>query len=603
MRITLKDKYNYSPLLNKIRINKLRKEKQNIRQKDRFLAKQTEEEQLLQEITLPDVPKTRLEWSLKVRPTIDGRKNIVNFMPMLQRLHEDDWGWIMIKFARQMTKSAYLATCMAHVMTTKANQKTTFATFEDEALTAFSRDKFRTLWSESEIARLYVDGSTLGSLSSIRTKNNSSANLVTAVNDFKHVEGKSVNELIFDEGQNLDLDAWVTAGESQSFTNGKFKIAGIGGYVDTEYTRWWDSTDQRHWVYSDEYWRGKLEFDSEGLVWDSYMEDVLQGYWKQLKQENQSRHGYFSNQYQAPWIPLKKSDCEKYRLPESKSIQWKEENYPQNDFIRHVQGGDVAGDTKPFTSQMMYKLFDKNRSLLKPSEVDYELGNLFFGADWGGGFRTIRWIYQYVDGKFPQFILINADRIETDDVEQQYNLACEWMDDYEIAQGVVDAGGGTYQVQQLMKRYGERCLKFSYLTRPDDPEPDLDEQRKYRRENRWSRDKTFLMDSYRTKMIKPHLNGSDLINQIVLPAKDPSKLDWIIDHHTNELTELIKLARTGTYYARYYTPDKIKKPDDGLHGSVMSMEAHHVYDANSGPIEFTTLQPKSPFGGDGEYTF
>ena len=42
---------------------------------------------------------------------------------------------------------------------------------------------------------------------------------------------KSVDDLIFDEGQNLDLEQWVTAGESQSFTNGKFVVAGIGGYM------------------------------------------------------------------------------------------------------------------------------------------------------------------------------------------------------------------------------------------------------------------------------------------------------------------------------------------------------------------------------------
>jgi len=496
--------------------------RKDLRAVEKYLNVKLKKEQALQKTDLPKVPTDKLEWSLQVRPTIDGRKNIVQYMPMLQRLHEDTWAWIMVKFARQMTKSAYLATSMGHLMTTISNQKTTFCTFEDESLKAFSQDKFRTLWSESEIARLYVDGATLGSISSLKTLNNSSANLVTAVNDFQHVEGKSVNLLIFDEGQNLDLDAWVTAGESQSFTNGKFIIAGIGGYVDTEYTKWWDSTDQRIWIYLNELWRDKLEFNQDGLIWDSYLEDVLGGYWKQLKQENQSRHGYFANQYQAPWIPLKKSDCEKYRLPESKSIQWKEENYPQNDFIRHVQGGDVAGDTKPFTSQMLYKLYDKRRSFLKPSEVDYEKGNLFFGADWGGGFRTIRWIYQYVDGDYPQFILINADRIETDDVEEQYNLACEWIDDYEIAQSVVDAGGGTYQVQQLMKQYGEACLKFHYLTRPDD------EKRKLSQENSWARDKTFLMDTYRTRIIKPYLDGNNLINQIVWPAKDPTKTSMIV---------------------------------------------------------------------------
>ena len=86
----------------------------------------------------------------------------------------------------------------------------------------------------------------------------SSARIVSASDDFGHVESKSSNVLIFDEGQNLPLEKWVTAGESQSFTNGRFLIAGIGGYVDTEYSKWWDSSDQRYWHYLYEYWRDKL---------------------------------------------------------------------------------------------------------------------------------------------------------------------------------------------------------------------------------------------------------------------------------------------------------------------------------------------------------
>lgn len=581
------------PILESERIQKLR----NLAAVEKYLNVKLKKEQTLQKTDLPPVPTSKLDWSLKVRPLIGGKMNIVQYMPMLQRLFEDDWSWIMIKFARQMTKSAYLATSMGHLMTTQPNQKVTYVTYEDESLREFSTEKFRPLWAESEIALQYVDGSTVGSLSSIRTKNNSSASLVTGVNNFTHVEGKAVNLLIIDEGQNLDLDSWATANESQSFTNGKFIVAGIGGYVDTVYSKWWDSTDQRHWTYNNEYWRDKLEYRKSGtdrLIWDSYMLDVLAGYWKQLKQENQSKHGYFSNQYQAPWIPLKKSDCEKYGLPEIKSIQWKQENYPQNHFIRHVEAGDVAGDIKPFTSQMLYKLYDKSRSFLEPRDVDHELGPLFFGADWGGGFRTIRWIYQYVTGDFPQFVLINADRIETGDVSEQYDLVCEWIDDYETSQAVVDSGGGTYQMQQLMKRYGEKCLKFNYLTRPNDPEPDLDERRKYSLENRWSRDKTFLMDSYQTKILNPQLDGSNIIQNFVWPAKDPSKLDWIVDQYTNELTALTKISEKG-YYTRYYTPDKVNKPDDALHASIHCLEAAHVWDGGPQPVTFGQFETPDPY--------
>lgn len=523
---------------------------------------------------LPILPKNKLQWSLQVRPTIDGKTNLLNYIPMLRQMHEDDWDWIMYLFARQMTKSSLIATDMACLMTTQPNQKAVYCTFEDEALSVFSNEKWRdALWDESPIARKFVIGSTIGAVGYIKAKNNSSARLVTHANKFHHVESKSANLLIFDEGQNLDLDYWVTAKESQSFTNGKFRMAGIGGWVDTEYQKQWLSTDQRIWMFNNPLWREKLEFNSEGLIWDSYLLDVLSGYWKQTVQRNQSRHGYFSNQYQAPWIPLKKSDCEKYRLPEDKSIQWKEENYTQADFIRHVQAGFVEGDLKPFTSSMLHKLYDKTKSLLKPGEVDHSLGPLVFGADWGGGNRTVRWLYQIINPEWPVLMLINADKIETSDVSEQYELCKEWIDDYNVSQAVVDAGGGSYQVQQLQKRYGARCIRFNYLTRPDDPNPDRNEERQCRKENRWMRDKTFVMERSKLYITTPHLEGSTYHNRVIWPAKDAEKLDWIVDQFTNEIAERVKHGGKGNYYMRYSTPDKDKKPDDALHANNYAIEA------------------------------
>ncbi|MBI5697253.1 MAG: hypothetical protein HZC29_01865, partial [Thaumarchaeota archaeon] len=51
--------------------------------------------------TLPMLPKGKLQWSMQVRPTIDGKTNLLNFIPMLRQMHEDDWDWIMYLFARQ----------------------------------------------------------------------------------------------------------------------------------------------------------------------------------------------------------------------------------------------------------------------------------------------------------------------------------------------------------------------------------------------------------------------------------------------------------------------------------------------------------------------
>lgn len=558
----MKDKYNYSPLLNKFRLNKLRKEKSNIRQKDKFLKKQTEEAQKLQQTILPDVPQSRLDWSLKVRPTIDGRKNIVQFMPMLQRLHEDDWSWIMIKFARQMTKSAYLATRMGHLMTTKPNQKTTFATFEDEALRAFSLDKFRTLWSESELARLYVDGSTLGSLSSIRTKNNSSANLVTAVNNFQHIEGKSVNDLIFDEGQNLDLSKWVTASESQSFTNGKFVIAGIGGYKETEYEKWWKSTDQRKWIYSNELWRDKLEFNQEGLIWDSYLEDVLNGHWFAEMQQHQDRHGYYTNQYQAPWIPLKKSDCAKYCLPESKSIQWKREEYSANDFSRHVLAEEIAGEVKPLLTEDMDKLFDNSETLTLGADVDYKQGVVIVGIDWGGGGKTIVWIWQCINETAPIFKLLWAERVETNDTQEQTDICFNLIDAYNADFIGMDAGGAPDRVQAIQKRYGNRTIKTTYHPRPDRPLPTRAELKAQKKEMRYVIDRTFSMDRIISLVKYPHIVDEEKQPRIILPGANKNDLKWITKQFVAIEGELTVNKATGQKYIRYTHKDS--EPDDAF---------------------------------------
>jgi len=558
----LKEKYNYSPLRTKIKLDKLRRAKQEVRLKDKFLAKQTEEEQKLQQITLPNVPINRLEWSLKVRPTIDGIPNIVQFMPMLQRLHEDNWSWIMIKFARQMTKSAYLSTRMGHLMTTKPNQKTTFCTFEDEALRVFSQDKFRTLWSESEIARLYVDGATVGSLSSLRTKNNSSANLVTAVNNFRHVEGKSVNDLIFDEGQNLELEEWVTAAESQSFTNGKFAIAGIGGWKETEYEKWWKSTDQRNWVYNDELWRDKLEYNQDGLIWDSYMEDILGGYWKALVQENQSRHGYYTNQYQAPWIPLKKVDCEKYRLPESKSIQWKRENYTANDFSRHVLAEEIAGEVKPILTEDMDKLFDPSVKLTLGKDVDYDLGPVIVGIDWGGGGKTIVWIWQCTNDKAPIFKLLWAEKVETNDTKEQTEICFNLIDAYNADFVGIDAGGAPDRVQAIQKRYGNRTIKVSYHPRPERPLPTKSELKLQRKEMRYVIDRTYSIDRIIDLVKYTHITDDSSQRRIVLPGANKDQLKWITSQFVALEGELTNLKSTGQKYIRYTHKDS--NPDDAL---------------------------------------
>lgn len=525
-----------------------------------------------------------LEWSLHCRPQIQGRSNILKYLKFWHDIYKDDWYWIMLLIARQMGKSTYAASRKGYKMTKAPNTETLYITYEDESLRVFSR-RFRRMWKESEILRQFLKGSTLGSVTMLELITDSIAWLVTHAHDFHHVEGKSTNEQIWDELQNLDLEQWVKAFEAQSFTNGSFLGAGIGGFVDTLHHKWWLSTDQREWIPSNQDiyidsagkewpgqgWRKHLQFDDkkpfDSLVWDEYLikDRVLDGYWNITKPQNSDKHGYHLTQYIAPWIPLSKADAvRKYHVDPKKSIEAKLEDYPYADFQRNVLAEFVAGEKKPFPREALYKLFDKNRRLLKPKDVDYELGDLYAGFDWGGGKRTVMWIYQEINSTIPILSMINSKRVETPDVQEQFNLASEWIDDYSVKQAVMDGGGGTFQVQQLEQRYGDRCVKFYPLKRPGIPGPkDSNEEYEWRRKNMWSYDKTWLMQRVEDYVKRPHIEGTQMINRLVWPGADMEKVEWIVDQFSNEQTEAISLSGGGQYL-RYFTDDPNKRPDDAL---------------------------------------
>jgi len=50
---------------------------------------------------------------------------------------------------------------------------------------------------------------------------------------------------------------------------------------------------------------------------------------------------------------------------------------------------------------------------------------------------------------------------------------------------------------------------------------------------------------------------------MIIPAADPSKVDWIVEQFCNIEAEIVKLKSTGQTYRRYFHPTG--RPDDALH--------------------------------------
>ncbi|KAG2478104.1 MAG: hypothetical protein NPMRTH1_760008 [Nitrosopumilales archaeon] len=497
---------------------------------------------------------------------------------MILEVAKDVHPFIMLFWARQWGKTTHFASVLGHGASTHNNYDQTYINFELEALKTFSDNKFRKDVFQSFPLSEYIQGiSKWGSMSKVSLKTGSTIDMITSLHNWGHAQGKSNQKIVIDEGQDHDWTGWFNLRETQADTMGDTLIGGVGGYEDTHWDRIWKSTDQKEWLFDhgEEYkgypnmsWRRELErncFDEKGLVYDQAMLDALDGKWEAQAPRNFSRHGYHLSQLQNPRIPLLKVDAiELYHVPPEFSIEakLKDPDYTQSEFRRYVLCENVTGETKPITERMMFALMDKNRSFTPSTEVDFELGDVFVGADWGGGPKTVVWVMQCLDNYIPTFLLLFAAKLEGESSDQQYQTVRNIIEAYGAKQAVVDAGGGTHQVEALQKYFGPRCIRNYYLTRPQVPVAiTRAERKKFSKHNLYAIDKTYSLDAI-ADLVKIHGPHGP---RLILPGKNFEEIEWIIKQFVNEEVEMVQSLRGGQPYRRYYTPDPKLSPDDALH--------------------------------------
>ncbi|MGI0068972.1 MAG: hypothetical protein ACREAN_01810 [Nitrosopumilaceae archaeon] len=202
------------------------------------------------------------------------------------------------------------------------------------------------------------------------------------------------------------------------------------------------------------------------------------------------------------------------------------------------------------------------------------MGPLFLGVDWGGGTLsyTVPWIWQCVDTKIPRFRLVYVSKITEPSTEKQADMIADLIDRYDIAQAVMDAGGGTRQVEKLSNRYGLRIVKCNYVERPGAPFEFIYS------ENRVIVDRTWGIDTIIDLIQRPetNINIPSGVPRIILPGKELQKVEWIIDQFTCIEAEFVDLP-SGKKYVKYDHPQE--SPDDALHACIY---AYCAFRANSG---------------------
>lgn len=562
-----------------------------------------------QSVLLPDIPLTRLEWEYACRATIKGERNRIKFLPMILEPTLDEHPFKMYLWARQWGKTVSFASELAYAASTNEDYDQTYINFEQEALKTFSNNKFRADVFSTYPMSEYIEGySRLGALSQVKLKTNSIIDMITALHGWRHAQGKSNKRIVIDEGNDIDWTGWFNLRETQADTMGDTLIGGIGGFVDTQYQRIWLTTNQMGWKfehgepykgYENMSWRRELEkncFDENGIIYGPEMLEALKGKFVPAAPKNYARHGYYLPQTYNPRIPLTREDAVNlYKVPEDFSIEAKMEDpeVTMNDLRRNIFAEFVEGELKPITTKMLLALFDKTVSLTRAADVDHKAGRIYIGIDWGGGTKTIIWIWQCIDDKAPIFKVLWIEQVKTNDISKQIEICKNLIDAYEGDKIVIDAGGGVAQTQSLQSYYGRRCIRNSYNIRPEKPTPTRDEQLKQNRELRYTIDRTFAIDRIIDLMKKPYKEPGFTSNRMILPGKDYEEVKWIIAQFVAVQGEKANLKSTGQTYIKYTHLDK--EPDDALHSCVYAFIAWTL-GRSRGKIEFHELKPKDSFG-------
>ena len=407
---------------------------------------------------LKDLPKDILPWIDAARPQVEGKERNFLVAPFWIPIYKDQRDHIMVIGGRQIFKSTACTDFIAAAATSEPGIQVCYVTHSQESLSAFSGQKLRIgTFLTNPVLKKYLRHP--GNVGEVSIKNNSTIYMVTDNYEYIHLEGKSPTLCILDEAQYQDMEHFGKVHQTMMATKGKVKIFGIGGESGSAYEKLWQDTNQQEWIYDDDNWREKLQFDKDGLVVGQYLRDVLRGRWVAQNPSSEYFIGYHIPQTIMPIIPLTKQDAiEKYKKHPRFSIEYQKKILSDSEFRSHVMGVFHSSPFRPVTKNMIIRCTAPYRylSLLKPSEVR-ELKKTFgdeitisMGVDFGSGKTSDTVISVLI--QWEKSHRIQVAYIEKRPAEHQLDQAefiaylFSW---YGCDIGVGDLGYGTNQIKLI----------------------------------------------------------------------------------------------------------------------------------------------------------
>jgi hypothetical protein len=344
--------------------------------------------------SLPQPPTEYLEWINVARPIADGRERSFLAFPFWEEIYKDNCPFKMIVGGRQIFKSTYITDLLACEATSKPNVQVGYITFSQQNLTSFSRQKLQVgTFSQNPVLAKFPRNKQ-GNVGEISLKNGSTIYCTIDSNRYKNIEGKSLNHCVLDEAQYQHIEDAQRVVQTMMATKGKLTILGIGGEAGSAYEDFWNSSDQREWVFDDPDWRKKLQFDENGLIMDRYLGEVVRGRWVPQKPENTTCHGYHLPQTIFATIPVTMEDAVlNHKVNPMYSIEYQQKNNSQSFFITNVMGKFYKSAGRPVTPEMVLACMNPYRYLgmSRPAEVlEYKDSyqdkiKVSMGIDFGSG--------------------------------------------------------------------------------------------------------------------------------------------------------------------------------------------------------------------------
>ncbi len=507
--------------------------------------------------SLPILPTNPLEWIEKARPVVEGKTRTFLLAPFWRDIYMDNYHSKIIVGGRQIFKSTYISDILACEATSTPGIQVGYVTFNQSNLTGFSKQKLQIgTFSQNPILSKFPRHK-LGNMGEISLKNGSTIYCVTDNNQYIHVEGKSLNHCILDEAQYQDLAHVEKVRQAMMATKGKLSILGLGGEFGSPYEKLWKKSDQREWIYDNPDWRDLLQFDSNGLIVDNYLKDVLKGRWVPQNTENVMYHGYHLPQTIFPKNSLTINDSvNKYHTPPFYSIEYQEKNNSKSFFTSHVNGKFYKSERRPITPEMVLSCMNPYRylGLMKPSEIAMwkdvmkDSITVSMGVDFGSGNPSNTVVSILIHWKKSDRIqLAYIDKRPSENQLDQTEYI-NWL--FRISKcdiGVGDLGYGAIQVKMIQdggtnRTSGEKfpgvgsekfygCRSISNESKPmqihDDSVDEHGEET-----SRISIDKTSQIQKFidLIEISRPHPNGDHPRSKLLIPfsADKEHETDWLI---------------------------------------------------------------------------